>query len=236
MNLLLTCEHARCALPAGVDLGVSPDRMRSHISFDRGAVSVAERLAQLTSAPLHLGRYSRLLVDLNRREANPDVIVQESSSVPIPGNVGLTPERREARVARWHRPWREAVRMRAFEIARGAGCMHLSMHSFEPALDPERRGFDVGVLFDPARTPERDIAEALAEHLRASGLTARLNEPYRGTPEGATSWLRDQLAEDRYVGLEIEASYALLDREGGAERLAQALLTAASRGGALRCS
>ena len=100
------------------------------------------------------------------------------------------------------------------------------MHSFEPALDPIARAFDAGVLFDPARHPETEIATGIADRLTESGLSVRLNEPYFGTPEGTTSWLRAQIDQARYVGIEIEACYRWMDRDGSLEDFAARLARA----------
>lgn len=230
-RLLITCEHASGALPEGLDLGLSEERLLSHISCDRGSLLIARELARLAAAPLHEGRFSRLLVDLNRREANPAVILAESYGVRVPGNAGLSEAEREARIARWHRPYREAARADAVRIAESGFCLHLSIHSFTPAIDPAVRAFDAGVLFDEARSPEREIAIRIADALRGRGHDTRLNAPYRGTPEGLTSWLREQLDASRYAGLEIEANQAWIDREGAVARFAADLASAIAEGG-----
>ncbi len=210
-GLLVTCEHASGALPPGVDLGLTPEVLASHVSYDRGALEIARALAARTGAPLHLGRCTRLWVDLNRRETNPAVILERSYGVEVPGNQGLGAEAREARIAAWHRPYREAARRDAERLATLGRCVHLSIHSFDPSLDPEARAFDVGVLFDPARAPEAEHAAQIADGLAICGYATRLNEPYHGTPEGLTSWLRGGLSAARYTGLEIEASQAWVD-------------------------
>jgi predicted N-formylglutamate amidohydrolase len=206
-SFLVTCEHASAALPEGVELGVAPHVLETHVSYDRGAREIACALAPELGAPLHLGRYSRLLVDLNRREHNPAAIVAESYGIAVPMNATLDEGARAARLATFHRPYRDAARDDARRLAASGGCLHLSVHSFDPSLDPARRAFDAGVLFDPSREPERTIARSIAEGLAARGDSVRENEPYRGTPEGLTSWLRDQLPAERYVGLEIEACH-----------------------------
>lgn len=211
LHLLLTCEHARAGVPEGVDLGVDPRHLATHIAHDRGALAIARGLAELTGAPLHEGAYTRLVVDLNRMEDNPEVIASVSHGVAVPGNAALDAAGRRARLAAWHRPWRERVRADAVELAARGGCLHLSIHSFDPSVDPPRRGFDAGVLFDPARAPEREHAAALRDGLDGAGFDARLNEPFLGTPEGTTSWLREQLGAERYAGIELEASYAWVD-------------------------
>ncbi len=226
-SFLITCEHAGWRLPDGTDLGLDEAVLRSHVSYDRGAREIAEALAPRLEAPLHLGSYSRLWVDLNRREENPAVIAAETYGLVVPGNVALDAEDREARIARAHRPYRQAARADAKELASAGRCFHLSVHSFDPSLDPERRAFDAGVLFDPSREPERSLSEALATALSGRGHTTRLNEPYTGTPEGLTSWLRDELPPERYVGLEIEACYRWMGRPGALDAFATDLASAA---------
>ncbi len=210
-RLLLTCEHARAAVPEGIDLRLDPRHLATHIAHDRGAFPIARGLEERTGAPLHAGSFTRLVVDLNRMEDNPDVIAVESHGVVIAGNAALDAAGRRERLETWHRPWRAAVLADAQAFAREGHCLHLSLHSFDPAVDPPNRGFDAGVLFDPARAPERDHARALQSGLVAAGFSARLNEPFAGTPEGVTSWLRGQIPEDRYTGIELEASYAWVD-------------------------
>ena len=219
MRALVTCEHASGELPAGIDLGLAREVMLSHVSCDRGSEEIARALAAQLSlqhpesspAPLHLGRFSRLLVDLNRREENPAVIVAETYGVAVPGNAGLSTDAREARIERWHRPYRRAALEDATALAATGGCLHLSIHSFDPAVDPPTRQFAVGVLFDTEREPEASLAARLADGLAASGLSVRLNEPYAGVPEGLTSWLRAQIPASHYSGIEIEASQGWMD-------------------------
>lgn len=223
---LVTCEHASHAVPPDVELGVDDAILRSHVSYDRGAKEIAIALAEALAAPLHLGAHTRLLVDLNRMEESPAVIAEQSWGVVVPGNLALDAAAREARIARWHRPYRHAARADAMRLAEAGGCLHLSVHSFDPSLDPDARRFDAGVLFDPSREPERALAEGLASALAARGHEVRLNEPYAGTPEGLTSWLRAQIEEARYVGIEIEACYRWMDRPGAHEAFARDLAEA----------
>lgn len=217
---VISCEHASCALPPGVDLGIAADVCASHVGWDPGAEPLARALAAGLQAPLHLGRWSRLWVDLNRREEAPEVIPTDSFGVVVPGNRGLPPEERERRLASEHRPYRAAVRAacaRALERARA--CLHLSCHSFTPELNGRRREVEVGILFDPARPFEAALADALIDALRAAGWDARANEPYLGVDDGLTTWLRPQLPQERYAGIEVELSQGL-------DRRAQARLAA----------
>lgn len=220
MQTLITCEHASGAVPEGIDLGLSAEILASHVSTDRGAKAIAESLAAALEAPLLLGEWSRLVVDLNRMEDNPAVMLAETYGHRVIGNEGLTDADREARLARYHRPHRNAARGHAQRMASEGVCLHLSMHSFAPSVDPVKRTYDAGVLYDTERAFECRIATAIIDGLSARGWETRHNEPYAGTPEGLTSWLRAQLPEERYLGLEIEASQAWVDDAARATQFA----------------
>lgn len=221
---LFTCEHASNGVPAGLDLGVDPSVLDSHVAWDEGAVLVARALAG--SRPLFEGQFSRLLCDLNRREEDPGVIPAVAFGTPVPGNQGLSAEQRQARLSTWHRPWRAQVFAAIRGIVdRGDACLHLSVHSFTPVLHGQARTVQVGVLHDPARAGDRLWAHRLLLALQQAGLDARLDEPYRGTDEGFTTWLRERLPEDRYAGLELELSQGLrpAEREAVVQALRDAL-------------
>jgi len=218
-RLILSCEHARAALPEGLDLGLEAAALASHIAWDEGALELALDLARRTGAPLFEGEHSRLLVDLNRREEDPGVIPERAFGVLVPGNRGLSAQEREARLARYHRPYRARI-VQAVELR--DPCLHLSLHSFTPTLHGQVRTVQVGVLYDPARAEEQRWADRLREALRAASLDARFNEPYLGTDEGLTTWLRERFPDPRYAGLELELHPAV-DRALGA-RICAAVL------------
>jgi predicted N-formylglutamate amidohydrolase len=108
-------------------------------------------------------------------------------------------------------------------IARAGVCLHVSVHSFTPELHGRPRPFDAGVLFDPDRPLEVAVAEVLLAGLRAAGRSARPNEPYAGTEDGVTTWLRTRFAPGRYAGLEVELNQGLLATPGAAAALGEAL-------------
>lgn len=209
--VVISCEHASRAVPRGEVLGLDAEHLAGHHAWDEGAAELAQTLAGALAAPLFLGEASRLVVDLNRAETNPEVIPAESFGLEIPANRHLAIMERERRLARYHRPYRARVRA-AVEAALGerGRCLHLSVHSFTSLLGERRREVEVGVLFDPARPSEVQASEALLAGLRERGWDARANEPYLGIDDGLTTWLRAELAAPTYAGLEIEASSDLV--------------------------
>ncbi len=230
--LLLTCEHASARLPRAVgSLGLDRRLLASHVGWDRGARALAAALATTLDVELIAGRYSRLLVDLNRSAHNPRVIAAEAWGHPIPGNEGLTVAQRAARLDRYWRPYREFVeRAVGTRIAQCGICIHLAVHTFDPDIEAARRRCDVGLLYDPARPLERRLAAGLQQLLVGSSLRVRKNYPYRGVSDGLTRALRRRFPGSRYAGLEIEWSQAWLSPGGrpaaAARLLAEAVVSA----------
>ena len=68
-------------------LGLSMADLDTHIARDKGAREVARLLAQKLNCYAILGKYSRLLVDLNRRSNENESIVTSSDKVMIPANI-----------------------------------------------------------------------------------------------------------------------------------------------------
>jgi predicted N-formylglutamate amidohydrolase len=212
---VLTCEHARFEVPAkGFDLRV----LQSHVGWDEGALPLAQALAEAWGAPLIAGGLSRLWVDLNRSADAPDVVPERAFGVDIPANVGAD---RARRLRTWH-AWRSAAYTALADGIEAHGrVVHWSIHSFSPELDPVARTYAVGVLFDPSRLWEAQVASEVLVALRAAGFDARANEPYLGSDDGHTTARRKDWPDAVYAGLEIEMNQALNDRERA--RLAAAL-------------
>jgi predicted N-formylglutamate amidohydrolase len=224
IGLVLSCEHASWTLPPGVDLGVPPDVLRSQASWDHGAYEIARRLGDSVGLPVHAGLFSRMFVDLNRAADHPGAVPLVSYGAEVPGNVHLTPGDRAARIAAFHAPYWSAVRLDVAARLRDRGAvLHLSTHSFDPALDPATRVFDMGVLYDPGHAFEAELAERLLFQLRRAGIEVRANQPYGGLGPAICTSLREEHAGARYAGIQLEASYAVTYAEGGCARIAAAI-------------
>ena len=207
--LLVTCEHASNAVPAGfAALFSSPyaqSALRSHRGWDPGAADAARLFARQAAAPCLLGSCTRLLVDLNRSPAGPGLWSPFSRNLP--------PARKSAVVRAFHLPFRRAARAaidRLLSSSRGPS-FHLSVHSFVPKLDGLVRNAEIGLLYDPLRPLEAIWADAWESALRriAPAWRVRRNYPYLGVDDGHAADLRAQLPPDRYVGPELEINQSL---------------------------
>jgi predicted N-formylglutamate amidohydrolase len=219
-GLVLSCEHASWTLPPGIDLGVPLDVLRSQASWDHGALDIATRLSEAVGLPVHAGAFSRMFVDLNRSPHHPGVVPEISYGAVVPGNAALTAGDRAARIAQFHAPYWDAVRRDVTaRICDRGSVLHFSSHSFDPALDPAQRTFEVGVLYDPAHALEAQLAERLMFQLRGAGIDVRANQPYNGLGPAICTSLRQELGE-HYAGIQFETSHAVTYRAGGSARVA----------------
>ncbi len=74
--ILLLCDHAARRLPpATAAWASSRNCSRPHIAYDIGAAAVTRALAESYGAAAVLGGWSRLLIDLNRGEDDPTLVM-----------------------------------------------------------------------------------------------------------------------------------------------------------------
>lgn len=172
------------------------------------------------------GEWSRLVVDLNRSQGRAGAVPARVDRRLVPGNV-LSVAQRQGRLRRYWSPWRQRVeRQITRAVAAARPVVHLSIHSFVERLRGVERTNDVGLLYDHRRPGERALAVALRDRLGAAGWSARRNFPYYGHTDGHTSWWRERLSAQRYLGLEIELNQRRVRAAGPRRRLQAALIAA----------
>ena len=118
--LLFLCDHASNALPEG-GLGLEPALFSTHIAYDIGAAAVTRALAGAYGAPALLGRWSRLLIDLNRGADDPTLVMKLSDGSIIPGNRDADAAEVARRIADYHAPYHAAITAELDRIGRGRG-------------------------------------------------------------------------------------------------------------------
>lgn len=181
---IVICDHARNRVPASVaggDLGLPAEDMARHIAFDPGAEGVTRALAQALNAPAILSTFSRLVIDPNRGEDDPTLLMRLYDGTIIPANRHSDSTERDRRIADWHRPYHGAVWRVLNQHPKGA---LVSIHSFTPQLRGRApRPWHLGVLYaEDARLarPFIDIANAEPD------LCVGDNRPYSGHLPGDT--------------------------------------------------
>jgi predicted N-formylglutamate amidohydrolase len=174
-SAVLVCDHASSRVPTSLSgLGLEPHQLAQHIGWDSGAADVARRLSMYLDAPLLLSGYSRLVIDCNRPLHSKESIPQQSAGVLIPGNCELTPEQRVIRVNTLFQPYHQAIE-RLLDERKPRPTVLLSIHSFTPILNGQRRPWQIGV----SHWRDARLAALMIRELTQRGaLVVGHNQPY----------------------------------------------------------
>lgn len=183
-GLVLVCDHASNNVPPEVgSLGLGEEDMRRHIAWDVGARGVTLGLARRLGAEAVLSTWSRLVIDPNRGEDDPTLVMKLYDGSLVPGNRQVGPAEVERRLDAYHRPYHRAIDA-ALDRAIGEGLAPalIAIHSFTPQFRGRAlRPWHIGLLWD------RDdrLLRPLIARLRAEpDLCVGDNEPYSGQLHG----------------------------------------------------
>ncbi|WP_239025307.1 N-formylglutamate amidohydrolase [Rhodoligotrophos defluvii] len=231
----LVCEHAGNRIPRALGtLGLSEQDLRTHIAWDIGAEPMARLMADILDATLVLQRYSRLVVDCNRPPASSEAMPEVSELTPIPGNMALTPEGRQARIDAVFTPFHDRIAALLDERQMaGRQSVLVTLHSFTPIYKGFQRPWHVGAQYNRAPALSHALNALLA---RDPALEIADNVPY--PVNDLTHYTIPVHGEQRGIPhTMIEVRNDLVTSETGqarwAERLTGVLTEALARIGAL---
>lgn len=180
---LIVCDHASNELPEEYGtLGLPQAQLDRHIGYDIGAAGVTRELARLLGAPAFLTNFSRLLIDANRGDDDPTMIMRLSDGAVVPGNADFDEEERARRVSRYYAPYHAAIddAIDAAIAARRPPAI-FSIHTFTDNWRGTPRPWHATILWD--KDPRLPVP--MLEALRAeSGLVIGENVPYTGELKG----------------------------------------------------
>ncbi len=174
---VISCDHAANTVPDfvnGGSLGLPAQEMQRHIAFDPGALGVSRALGMMLDAPVIWSNFSRLVIDPNRGEDDPTLLMKLYDGTLIPANRKVTAEDLRMRLDRCYRPYHRAL---ASLMVR-PGAILVAMHSFTPQLGGRApRPWEIGIL----SAEDRRLSDPLLARLYAEpDLTVGDNEPYIG--------------------------------------------------------
>jgi predicted N-formylglutamate amidohydrolase len=218
IDVVVTCEHASNDIPAlwKEKLAIPKSILATHRAWDPGTPDLGKAIAKSVGTKCRMGKATRLLVDLNRSPDNPAVFSKWSTK-------NLSTKDREKLLQSHHGAFWRQTRAEIDTRRARSKCeiLHVSVHSFTPVLRGERRRVDIGILYDPERAREAELATKWLRHLQQAANTAGLkniciaaNEPYLGISDAHTTSLRGTLNPDWYSGVEIEVNQKIV-RQGG---------------------
>lgn len=176
---LVTCDHASNRVPdwvGGGDLGIAAEDMARHIAWDVGAAGLAQALGVALDSPVVMSDFSRLVIDPNRGEDDPTLVMKLYDGTIIPANRHIDAAGVQERLDRLYRPYHDALARLA---GRRPDVVIVAIHSFTPCLKGRApRPWQVGVLY--SHLDER-LSRVLIDRLVAEpDLCVGDNEPYSG--------------------------------------------------------
>lgn len=213
-GLLILVDHARSDLPPGYgSLGLAKPALARHIAYDIGIEAVARGLHERLNVPVVMAGFSRLLIDPNRGEDDPTLIMQLSDGAIVPGNEKLSDDERARRLNDFYLPYHQAVshQIDQFLSARITPIL-LSLHSFTPSWRGRERPFHVGVLWDQDDRFSRPLIDALHSD---GDLIVGDNQPYTGRLRGDCMYRHGTLRGLPHALLEIRQDL-IREKEGQA--------------------
>ena len=144
--MVISCEHASKALPAGM-AATDRDRqwLQTHWGWDIGAREVTQNLVELTGSVAVCSKISRLVSDANRDPKAPTWIRTEVEGEALSFNQGLSATEREERRLRYHAPYHQVLdEVLAQRMSRGGDLLLFSVHSFTPDYMGQKREMESG--------------------------------------------------------------------------------------------
>lgn len=180
---VVICDHATNLVPRAYGtLGMPDDQMTRHIAYDIGAARVTTRLCELLGAPAVLANYSRLLIDPNRGEDDPTLVMRLSDGAIVPGNARVDSAEIERRRTLYYEPYHAAIDS-AIDAALATGRVPVivSIHTFTESWRGRSRPWDAGILWDKDPRLARPLIDGLS---REAGLVVGDNQPYNGKLTG----------------------------------------------------
>lgn len=175
---LITCDHATNTVPpdvGGGSLGLDAADMRRHIAFDPGAMGVTRHLAELLGSPALFANFSRLVIDPNRGEDDPTLLMKLYDGTIIPANRHADAAETARRLNAYHRPYHtEYYRL----ASRRPDTVICAVHSFTPQLQARPpRPWHIGILY----AHDARLALPLIDRLKQEpDLVVDGNVPYSG--------------------------------------------------------
>lgn len=176
---VVTCDHASNRVPADIGggcLGIATEDMQRHIAFDPGAAGLALALGAALDSPVICSDFSRLVIDPNRGEDDPTLVMRLYDGTVIPANRHADAAEVSRRMQALYHPYHTALARLA---ARRDDTVILAIHSFTPCLRGRApRPWQVAVLYshlDPR------LSQALIARLQQEAdLCIGDNQPYSG--------------------------------------------------------
>ncbi len=218
---VLVCEHASNFIPPEYkNLGLGHEMLSKHIAWDIGALAVAKLLSDTLQASLICHLVSRLVYDCNREPGVSSAIPDRSERFHIPGNSDLSDEEVLIRQKAFYDPFCFQLNQRIDQkIALNQTPILITIHSFTPIYDGNKREVEIGILHNKDAT----FADLLLAELQRSDFIVRRNSPYGPENPEVMHTIDKHGAAKKIPHVMIEINNGLIDNSEGQEKIASLL-------------
>ena len=173
-QILIIADHASNYLPKENNkLGLTNAFLNQHIAFDIGIKELSLDLSNRLKCKVIQGKYSRLLIDLNRDLDDPTVVPEIVDRKIIPGNIGLSKSELRLRIKKiyniYHHEIDQTIKNKKVKVI-------LSLHSFNPIFKNKRRRLEFGILSNE----DKNLSSIIINQLKLQKLNVGDNKPYNG--------------------------------------------------------
>jgi predicted N-formylglutamate amidohydrolase len=199
--IVVSCEHATCAVPDALKEVLHDDleRITTPEGWDPGALNLAQAMAMKFRTPLVHCEVSRLIIDCHLQDEDP----QRWSDC----SMKLTELQREKLHERQLIPHLSGIRQRiATELVRSSSVLHVSVHTFDPTCHPD---LHIALLHSEGRAGEAAMAMQWLSILQEKfpQLEIRTNESfYPDNTKTLLDTLRKERSSAQYQAIELQVS------------------------------
>ena len=218
---VFVCEHASKWIPSFYNnLGASQEVIESHSAWDIGALALSKALSDRFDSPLVASKVSRLVYDCNRDPASSTAIVTRSENDDVPGNLDLSEDQRQQRVATVYQPFSDQLSsLLDHRLERSTDCSLVTIHSFTPIMHGKSRSVQIGVLHDSDSRFSDLILESVTDHPEYH---IERNQPY-GPDDDVTHTLTKHAIPRRLDNVMLEVRNDLLKDDSSVSTIAELL-------------
>ena len=205
LPLLFCCDHASNLIPNQYKkLNIDDSILKSHIAYDIGAKKLTKKLTTTFNTNAILGRYSRLLIDLNRDKNHINCITNESDGIKIQRNQNLSKPEKLYRIKKFYKTYHEELNITLKKMDNFFSCKTalICIHSFTPSLQNKiKRPWEIGLLFRDDKRLYKPILKYLSENTKYK---IGKNKPYSGYEDvNYTMTYHGELEERPFISIEI---------------------------------
>ena len=209
-TLVLSCEHACDDIPSHLPPIFDHQNKTSNpfAHFDPFAKELTIALATHMNCPYVLGNISRIVLDLNKNLSQELCFNQKIRD-------SLSDADKKDLLEQYFYPYRQKLEAHIEElICQNQQVLHISVHSFCPKERGVEHNAAIGLLYDSQRSGEKEVVRIWHELLmKRTPYTVRVNYPRSGRGNNYTSYLRKNLSQEQYLGIELEVNALVLENK-----------------------